>query len=171
MMKREFDGQCWCPQLGELPGSVSSVVPVKEHSFRKWKPEKNHDRCDGSTDHPETGVALSDVVHQRRCDDRSIVVPIRDDTQSGVIAVTLVRVHLLEEHLSHLRGEPRVNSGPLGDRQRLRCEDVEEPSDQVAQRAPSQEFAWDLQSTQSTDAGRNFIRSAPISLPQLSQVP
>ena len=58
-------------------------------------------------------MTLSDVVHQRRRNDLSVVVPIRDDTQSGVIAMTLVRIHLLEEHLSHLRDEPGVNGGPL----------------------------------------------------------
>jgi hypothetical protein len=42
-------------------------------------------------------------------------MPIRNHAQSGVISVTLIRCHLLEEHLGHLGGEPRVNRGPLGD--------------------------------------------------------
>ena len=122
-------------QLDELPGPVSSMVPVQDHSLGEWKPENDHDRSDGSTDHPEVGMTFPDVVHQRRCYDLSIVMPIRDDTQSGVIAVTLIRIHLLEEHLSQLRGKPRGNGGPLGDREWLRGEDIEEPSGQVAQRA------------------------------------
>ncbi len=115
MVKREFDGERWRSQSGELSGSVSSVVLVKVHSPGERKPEQHHDRGDGATDYPETGMTFPDVVHKRRCNDIAVAAPIRNRTQSGVISVTLIRCHLLEEHLGHLGGEPRVNGGSLGD--------------------------------------------------------
>lgn len=114
MMKREFDGERRCTHPGELSGSDFSMVPVKEHSPGKRKPEKHHDRRDSASDHPKTGMAFSDVVHQRRCNDIAVAAAIRNHTQSGVMSVTLIRCHLLEEHFGHLVGEPRVNGGPLG---------------------------------------------------------
>ena len=59
MMKCELNSKRRCSQLDDLPGSAPSVVPVKEHSLGEWKPENNHDRCNGSTDHTEVGMHCS----------------------------------------------------------------------------------------------------------------
>ncbi len=127
---------------------------------------------DRSGDRPHAETCLADIVEQGGGGGIRVGGGGGDPAHHRV-GVALVAVVLRPEQPETLAIERGGRLAQLGRSERLGEGDLEEAAAEVGQPAQRAGY-WDrlaLHSTQKREVGRNSMRSAPIVVPQLSQVP
>ncbi len=172
MISGERNGERPTTRLFEIHRTAPSVIPVHAHSCRHRHADGVENRRDRSRHGADVRLPLTDVVYKGCFDCPRVIGSDRVHTTSNVDGVPLVGRTLRPEQLAAGSAEVVVHEALIPGTWWLGTKMPEEASNEMAGivEASGHEAAC-LHLTQRRTAGRYWIRSSPICVPQVSPIP
>lgn len=171
-MACECNGEWPAAGFFEGNGAAPSVVSIRAHAGCHRHADGVENRGDRARNSADVRLKLPDVVEEGRLDCPRVIRERRENASSYIDGVALIGEGLRPEQSGTDAVEVITDEGLILRTGRFGTNMSEEASDQMAGlvEASGHEAAC-LHLTQRRTAGRYWMRSSPISVPQVSQIP